>query len=113
MLMRDDTRDRWFLVMRPGDANRPGSAWFRVGAARGKFSIRPIASQGWIALACFVAAWTLSSATIWGWGYGSGAFSAEFAIMATVLIALIVIAGFIRLVVGRMMELPPRDFQSR
>jgi hypothetical protein len=108
MLLRDDTRNRWFVVMKRGDANRPGSAWFRVGAAsRGKIVVRPIAPQGWLALAAFVAALIIASLLIWVWGYGSGAFSLSFAILATVLSVGIVVAGFIRLLVGRMTELPP------
>ena len=114
MLMRDDTRNRWFLVMKPGDANRPQSAWFRVGAAaRGKLVVRPIAPEGWLSLAAFLVAWIFGSIAIWVWGYGSGEFSLAFAVLATVLIAGIVIAGFIRLVIGRMTELPPPDDQSR
>ena len=113
MLMRDDTRNRWFLVMKPGEANRPGSAWFRVGAAsRGKLVVRPIAPEGWLSLMGFLVVWVAATVAIWIWGYGSGAFSSAFAILATVLVAGIVIAGFIRLVVGRMTELPP-DAQSR
>ena len=113
MLMRDDTRNRWFLVMKPGDANKPGSAWFRVGAAsRGKIVVRPIAPQGWLSLIAFLAVWLLALLAIWVWGYGSDGFSLEFAILATVLISGIVIAGLIRLVVGHMTELPP-DGQSR
>jgi hypothetical protein len=115
MLMRDDTRNRWFLVMRPGDANKPGSAWFRVGAAsRGKIVVRPIAPEGWLALVAFAAAWVMGSIGIWVGGFGSGEFSPGFAILATVLISGIVIAGFIRLVVGRMTHIPqPPDGQSR
>ena len=113
MLMRDDTRNRWFLVMKPGDANRPGSAWFRVGAAsHGKIVVRPIAPQGWLALIVFLVVWLLASLAIWVWGFRSGEFSLGFAILATVLIAGIVIAAFIRLVVGHMTQLPP-DGQSR
>jgi hypothetical protein len=112
--MRDDMRNRWFLVMKPGDANRPGSGWFRIGgASRGKLVVRPIALEGWLALAGFVAAWLLATIAVWVCGYGSGEFSLAFAMLATVLVAGIVIAGFIRLAVGRMTQLTPRDGQSR
>jgi hypothetical protein len=113
MLMRDDTRNRWFLVMRPGDASRPGSAWFRIGASRGKFVIRPITPEGWLSLVAFIATWWLALMAIWVWGFAFGGFSLAFAILATVLITGAVVAGFIRLVVGRMTELPPSGGQSR
>jgi len=110
MLLRDDTRNRWFLVMRPGDGHRSGSAWFRIGpATRGGLALRPIAPQGWIAIAAFAAAWGFTSMGVWVLGYGSGAYSAEFAILATVLIAGAAIAGFIRLMAGRIAYLPPRS----
>jgi len=114
MQLRKDERKRWFLVMRPEDANQPGSAWFRVGAAsRGKLVVRPIAPEGWLSLVAFLMFWIAATMAIWVWGYRSGMFSAAFAIMATVLVAGIVVAAFIRLVCERMTGLPPPEGQSR
>jgi uncharacterized membrane protein len=113
MELRKNMRKRWFLVMRPDDANQPGSAWFRVGAAsRGKVVVRPIAPEGWLALLVAIAAFIVATAAIWGWGHRSGTFSLAFAIMATVLVAGIVVAGLVRLIAVRMTTLPPEG-QSR
>jgi hypothetical protein len=98
----------WFLVMRPSDANQPGSNWVRLGAAsRGKVVVRPITSEGWLSLAAFVAALVAAMLAIWAWAVRSGIFSVAFAILATVLVLAIVIGGFIRLVMARMTGLPP------
>jgi hypothetical protein len=113
MLLRNDMRGRWFLVMTSASADRPDSAWFRVGlVSRGKVVVRPIAPHGWLAVGAFLTVWVLASIAIWVLGYGSGEFSLAFAILATVLVAGIVIAGFIRLVCVTMTTLsdgqPPR-----
>jgi hypothetical protein len=108
MLLRDDTRNRWFLVMRQGDANRPGSAWFRVGAAsRGKLVVRPIRTEGWLSLGAFVIVWAVATIGIWAVGFHSGAFSLAFAVMMTVLVGALAVVGFWRLVCTRMTTLPP------
>lgn len=107
------SRRPWFAVMTVKDANRPGARWARLDAASlGKIVVRPITSAGWLPLAVFVFVWIAATLVIWVWGFGSGAFSFAFAILATVLVAGVVIATFIRLVVVRMTELPPDD-QSR
>ncbi len=101
-------RKRWFLVMGPGDANRPGSAWFRAGAAsRGKLVVRPITTEGWLSVGLFVIVWIVASMAIWVLGYRSGVFSLAFAVMATFLIAALAIVGFWRLICTRMTTLPP------
>ena len=98
----------WFLVMTPGDANQPGSNWKREGAAsRGKISARPIAPEGWVALAIFITAWTAGPLLIWLWGYLGGSFSLLSAIFWTVVFELAAIGAFVMLVLSRSTRLPP------
>ena len=100
-------RRPWFAVMTVKDANRPGSRWVRLDAASlGKVVVRPITAEGWAVLGTFVLAWIAATLVIWVWGFRSGAFSLAFAIFATVLVAGIVIASFIRLIMIRMTEPP-------
>jgi uncharacterized membrane protein len=107
-------RQPWFLVMMPSDANRAGSQWVRQGAAsRRKVVVRPITTEGWLSLAAFIAALVVATLAIWLWGFRSGTFSLAFAIMATVLVIGIVVAGFIRLVNARMTTLAQYNSQSR
>src|SRR4051794_13538750 len=109
-----ELRNRLFLMMRSGDASQAGFPWFMVGtAARGRFVLQPVAVAGWLALASFVILWIVAACAIWLWGFRSGLFSAEFAILATVLVAGIQVAGFIRLVCARMAEPPRSRDQSR
>ncbi len=99
-----ELRSRLFLMMRSGDASRAGFPWFMVGAAvPGRFVLRPVALAGW--LTSFVLLWIGGTGAIWLWGYWSGLFSAEFAILATVLVGGILVASFIRLLCARMAEL--------
>ena len=89
----------WFLVMTPRDANEPGSDRKRERAAsRGKIVARPIAKEGWIALAIFVACWTAIPMIIWIWGYLGGRLSFLIAILATVVLELAAIGVFLLLV---------------
>jgi hypothetical protein len=98
----------WFLVMTPADANRPGSDWQRHGAiSNGKFVVRPIAPEGWAALAIFVAAWTTGPMLIWLWGFVSGSLSLESAVLWTIVVEIVAIGGFILLVWSRSTRLPP------
>jgi hypothetical protein len=86
-------RRPWFAVMTVKDANRPGARWARLDAASlGKVVMRPITSVGWLSLAAFAFVWIAGSLLIWVWGFRSGAFSLAFAILATFLVAGIVIA---------------------
>lgn len=113
MLMRDDMRNRWFRIAKPGNASRSGSAWFKVGrVADGKLVIRPITPQGWWALASFLMAWATATLTLWVVGYGHYGFTLEFAILGTVLVAMLILASLIRLVCVRMAALDAHH-QSR
>lgn len=89
----------WFLVMTPKDASGPGADWKRERAAsRGKIVARPIAKQGWIALAIFVACWTAIPMIIWIWGYLGGRISFGVAILSTIALELVAIAVFLLVV---------------
>ena len=109
-----EMRNRLFQMLSARDANRTEFPWFMAGAPpHSKIAVRPIAPEGWWALAAFIAVWVVATVVIWVWGYLSGTFSMAFAIMATILVAGIGIAGFLRLMLSRMTELPPPDRQSR
>lgn len=89
----------WFLLMTPSDANQPGSQWKREGAAsKGKISLRPIAAEGWAALAIFVVIWTITPLLIWTAGFVAGNISLAAAIVATVAFEIAIISAFVLLV---------------
>jgi hypothetical protein len=109
-----ELRSRLFLMMRCSDASQASIPWFMVGAATpGRLMLRPRADAGWLALTAFGVGWILVSGAIWLWGFRSGLFSAEFAVLATVLVAGIVAACFIRLLCARMARLPPSKNHTR
>lgn len=89
----------WFLIMTPTDANQPGSEWKREGAAsKGKISVRPIASEGWLALAVFVVIWMMVPLLIWSVGFGLGNLGAISAVIATIVFEIAAVGSFILLV---------------
>jgi hypothetical protein len=97
----------WFLVMTPADANRPGSDWQRQGAASsGKIVARPIAPEGWAALAIFVAVWTAGPMVIWLLGYLGENLSIVSAVLSTIAFEVVVIGGFVLLVWSKSTRLP-------
>ena len=69
--------------------------------------VRPIAPEGWYALAGFIVVLVVAPLAIWLWGFRSGIYSLAFAVMATALVVLAIVIGFIRLVRARMTQLPP------
>jgi hypothetical protein len=89
----------WFLIMTPSDANQPGSEWKREGAAsKGKISVRPIANEGWLALAIFVVFWMMGPFLIWGVGFGLGSLDAVTAVITTIVFEIVAIGSFVFLV---------------
>jgi hypothetical protein len=107
-------RQPWFLVMAPKAASRFGSHWVGYGTLpSGDVVARLVTSENRRVLTAFGAAWLAATLTIWFGGFLSGVFSLAFAMLATVLVAGIVVASFIRFVCVRMTELPPRGGQSR
>lgn len=89
----------WFLIMTPADANKAGSDWKRENAAsQGKISVRPIATEGWVALGIFVTIWTMVPLAIWGVGFGLGNLELTPAIIATIVFEIAIIGAFILLV---------------
>jgi hypothetical protein len=101
-------------VMAPKAANRFGSHWVGYGSVPpGDVLARLVTSENRRSLTAFGFVWLAATLAIWLCGFLSGVFSLAFAILATVLVAGIVVAGFIRFICVRMTELPPRDGQSR
>jgi hypothetical protein len=89
----------WFLIMTPADANQPGSEWKRQGAAsRGKVSVRPIANEGWLALAIFVVIWMMVPLLIWSVGFGLGKLDTITAVIATIVFEIVAVGSFVLLV---------------
>lgn len=89
----------WFLVMTPADANQSGSDWKREGAAsQGKFSVRPIATEGWAALGIFVAIWSMVPLVIWVFGFAAGSLSLTAALLATIIFEIAIVGAFVLLV---------------
>jgi hypothetical protein len=97
----------WFLIMTPADANRAGSKWKREHASsHGKIVAQPIAREGWIALAVFVALWTVIPMVIWLGGYLGGSLSLFGAIIATLIAEAAIIGGFALLAWAKSTKLP-------
>ena len=98
----------WFLVMRPEDANRPGSQWVRVGgASRGKVVALPIAPAGWLVLLGFVILLPLGNLAIWLGLVSKGSISVTEGIVLTVLVTAALVAGLVMVIRSRMTRLPP------
>ena len=81
-------RQPWFLVMVPKAAASRKDFWVGYGAKlpAGMSMARLITPEDWTLLAAFVVAWVVAASLIWIWGFGSGAFSLAFAVLATVLV---------------------------
>ena len=102
-------RQPWFLVMAPKAGDRFGPHWAGYETPpRGDVLSRLVTSENRWPLAACVFVWLAATLLIWLWGFRSGMFSLAFAVMATVLVAGVVVASFVRLVCVRMAE-PPRD----
>jgi hypothetical protein len=103
-------RQPWFLVMVPKAAARRNDFWVGYDAPlpRGDVMARLVTRENRTVLASFGIAWLVAASLIWIWGYGSGAFSPAFSVLATVLVAGVVVASFVRLVCVRMTKPPPQ-----
>ncbi|RJF87905.1 hypothetical protein D3874_13475 [Oleomonas cavernae] len=56
----------WFLILKPGDENLPGSPWHRAGAhSRGKVVVLPVWPMGWVLLGAFIASIIAVPLVIW------------------------------------------------
>ncbi|MPZ39234.1 MAG: hypothetical protein GEU95_14480 [Rhizobiales bacterium] len=103
-------RQPWFLVMAPKAANRFGSHWVGYRAPPcGDVIGRLVTPENRRALAAFAIIWLIATLLIWLWSVTTGMFSPAFAIMATVLIAGVMVASFIRLVCVQMADHVRRD----
>jgi hypothetical protein len=56
----------WFLILKPGDENLPGSPWHRRGGrSRGKVMALPVWPMGWVVLGAFIASIIAVPLVIW------------------------------------------------
>src|SRR5262245_25020630 len=61
-------------------------------------------------LAAFGIAWFAATLLIWVWGFGSGALSPAFSVLATVLVGGVMVASYVRLICVLMAaSVPKRD----
>ena len=100
-------RQPWFLVMVPKAAARRNDFWVGYDSKPpcGDVVTRMVASENRTLLAAFVIAWFAAALLIWILGFGSGAFSPAFSVLATVLAAGVMVAGYVRLICVRMADL--------
>jgi hypothetical protein len=100
-------RQPWFLVMVPKAAVRRNDFWVGYDSKPpcGDVVTRMVASENRTLLAAFVIAWFAAALLIWILGFGSGAFSPAFSVLATVLAAGVTVAGYVRLICVRMADL--------
>jgi hypothetical protein len=106
-------RQPWFLVMVPKAAARRNDFWVGYGSKlpRGDVMARLITPENRTLLAAFGIAWLAATLLIWIGGFGSGAFSPAFSVLATVLAAGVVVASYVRLICVLMTR--PKQGQSR
>ncbi len=105
-------RQPWFLVMVPKAAARRNDFWVGYDSKPpcGDVVARLVTPENRTLLAAFVIAWFAAVLLIWILGFGSGAFSPAFSVLATVLAAGVVVASYVRLICVLMI---PKRGQSR
>jgi hypothetical protein len=103
-------RQPWFLVMVPKAGAKRNDFWVGYGARppRGDVMARLVTRENRTLLAAFGIAWFAAASLIWILGFGSGAFSPAFAMLATVLAAGVTVASYVRLICV-LMTAPKRD----
>jgi hypothetical protein len=105
-------RQPWFLVMVPKAAARRTDFWagYDTKPPSGDVVARLVAPENRRLLAVFGIAWFVATLLIWMWGFVSGAFSLAFSVLATVLVAGVTVASYVRLICVLMV---PKRGQSR
>jgi hypothetical protein len=108
-------RQPWFLVMVPKAAARRNDFWvgFDTTLPRGDVMARLVTQENRTLLAAFGIAWFAAVLLIWILGFGLGAFSLAFSVLATVLAAGVVVAGYVRLICVLMIAPTRKPDQSR
>ena len=110
-------RQPWFLVMAPKAAAKRNDFWVAYDSAlpllRGDVVTHLIRPENRTLLAAFGIAWFAAVLLIWIWGFGSGAFSPTFSVLATVLAAGVTVASYVRLICVLMTAPTPKKGQSR
>lgn len=104
-------RKPWFVVMRPEQANQPGSNWVRVGASsRGKVSAMPVAWEGWATIIGFIVLLVVVPLLIWVNGVAGGRLDLVEGIVLTIVALALLIGGFAWLIRTRSTTLPPSGY---
>ena len=108
-------RQPWFLVMVPKAAARRNDFWvgYDTKPPCGDVVARLVAPENRMLIAVFGIAWFVATLLIWIWGFGSGALSPAFSVLATVLAAGVVAAGYVRLICELMIAPTRKRDQSR
>jgi hypothetical protein len=108
-------RQPWFLVMVPKAAARRNDFWdgYSTKLPRGDVMARLVTRENRRLLAAFGIAWLVAASLIWIGGYGSGAFSPAFSVLATVLAAGVTVASYVRLICVLMISPTTEQSQSR
>ena len=107
-------RQPWFLVMVPKAAAKRNDFWVGYDTTpHGDVLARLVAPENRRLLTAFGIAWFVAALLIWIVGFGSGAFSRAFSVLATVLAAGVVVASYVRLICELMVPPTPRQDQSR
>lgn len=93
-------RQPWFLVMVPKAAARRNDFWvaYDTKPPGGDVVTRLVTPENRTLLAVFGIAWFAAALLIWILGFGLGAFSPAFSVLATVLTAGVAVASYVRLV---------------
>ena len=108
-------RQPWFLVMVPKAAARRNDFWvgYDTKPPCGDLMTRLLMPQNPRLLAAFGIGWLAATLSIWIWGFGSGAFSLAFSVLASVLAAGVVVASYVRLICVLMIRPTTKQDQSR
>ena len=107
-------RKPWFMVMRPEQANQPGSNWVRIGAAsRGKVSATPVACEGWANLFGFIALLVVPPLLIWVTGFAGGRLTLVAAAVLSIVALAIIVAGFVWILRTRSATLQPSGYPPK
>ena len=101
--------------MAPKAAARRNDFWVGYGTKvpRGDVMARLVTRENRTLLAAFGVAWVVAASLIWIWGYGSGAFSAAFSVLATVLAAGVTVASYVRMICVLMTAPPLKQKQPQ
>jgi hypothetical protein len=100
-------RKPWFMVLRPEQANQPGSRWVRIGAAsQGKISATPVSWEGWVALLGCILLLVLALLLTWVSGFAGGRLTLLAAVIVSIVAIAVLVGGLVWIVRTRSTTLP-------